>query len=185
MTISRGIIVQILVGALTTWEARYQFSFTPQCSCMVLGGQPGLAVCSLWKKSPTSTLLKEELQVKATGCCSEHNPAIMDSALVFPCRIRKTVPGSCTRRKGNSLLKINLSSLYLNAVENWNVSRKWVNRLSAGERAGPLPAPPFLLQEYKCVCKLSTRFPHALLHRRQADLPVSLMFPQSDRMWSL
>lgn len=136
-------------------------------------------------KSPTWTLLKEEPQVKATGCCSEHYPAIMDSALVFPCRIRKTVPGSCTRRKGNSLLEINLSALYLNAVENWDVSRKWVNRLSAGGRAGPFPAPLFLLQEYKCICKLSTRFPHALLHLRQADLSISLMFLQSDRMWSL
>lgn len=148
---------------------------------------PGWATrsCSVQFMEGVSHFDTAQGRTAGKGCCSEHNPAIMDSALVFPCRIRKTVPGSCTRRKGNSLLEINLSSLYLNAVENWNVSRKWVNRLSAGERAGPLPAPPFLLQEYKCVCKLSTRFPHALLHRRQADLPVSLMFPQSDRMWSL
>lgn len=126
----------------------------------------------------------ERSQVKATGCCSEHYSAITDTVLVFPCSIRKTVSGSCTREESN-LVEVNPFALYLNATGNQDMGGKRVNRPSAGARSGALPAPLFLLQQYKRVCKLSAGSPQALLRLRQTDFCISLMFPQPNRMWSL
>lgn len=160
----------------------------PQHSCMVLGEQPGLVVpgcllyteilppCEAWD----ADMAGEGPQVKVTGCCSERYSAITDS--VFPCSIRKTISGSCTRGKESNPIEINPFTLHLNATENRDVGGKQAKRPSAGARAGVLPAPLFLLQQCKRVCKLSAGSPQAL---RQTALCISLVFPQPDRMWSL
>lgn len=94
-------------------------------------------------------------QVKATSCYSKHHSAITDSMIFVPCSIRKTVPGSCIRGKERNFITVNPFALCLNATENQMMGEKWVNRTSAEARSRFPPAPLFLLQQHRRVCKLS------------------------------
>lgn len=118
----------------------------------------------------TLTQLEKDLRQRPQAAALSITLPSQTQCLVFPCSIRKTISGSCTRGKESNLIEIHPFALYLNATENRDVGGTRVNRLSAGARSGVLPAPLFLLQQYKRACKLSAGSPQALLHLRDGSL---------------